>query len=120
MGHEHWPWPQNGPQQQRGTKWWKSLHPSGSIASRVRRFEIMGDVVLVGAIGFFFLKALTSDSVYQTRNSFLTGHPPALVAQEFNFTTASENRTVSRETLQEYRDELATARSVWNLTLLPG
>eukprot|EP01061_Rhynchopus_euleeides_P015522 TRINITY_DN26477_c0_g2_i1.p2 TRINITY_DN26477_c0_g2~~TRINITY_DN26477_c0_g2_i1.p2 ORF type:complete len:124 (+),score=46.15 TRINITY_DN26477_c0_g2_i1:54-425(+) len=110
MGHENWPWPQEGPQQPRGQKWWKPFRATGSIASRVRSFELLGDVVILGAIGFFLFKAYTSDASYKTKKSHLIEHPPALVAQEFSFSDASANRKVSRTQLQEYREELAGAR----------
>eukprot|EP01064_Diplonema_japonicum_P003427 TRINITY_DN1220_c3_g1_i1.p1 TRINITY_DN1220_c3_g1~~TRINITY_DN1220_c3_g1_i1.p1 ORF type:complete len:124 (+),score=16.12 TRINITY_DN1220_c3_g1_i1:60-431(+) len=110
MGHENWPWP-NAQAVPRGTKWWKSLTPGMSIAKRVRRVELIGDCVILGAIGYLFAKAyLQSDSAYQHKRSALIGQPPALVAQYYNFASVGENRTVGRDQLQKYKDELAGAR----------
>eukprot|EP01063_Lacrimia_lanifica_P014924 TRINITY_DN2150_c0_g2_i1.p1 TRINITY_DN2150_c0_g2~~TRINITY_DN2150_c0_g2_i1.p1 ORF type:complete len:139 (+),score=59.07 TRINITY_DN2150_c0_g2_i1:50-418(+) len=108
VGHESWPWPQPASATPAGKKWWPTLKTSGTIARRVKRLEILGDLAVLGAIGFFAIKAYTND--YQTRKCSLTGQPPALVAQEYDFSDASANRTVDRAALQEYKDGLAAAR----------
>eukprot|EP01060_Flectonema_neradi_P036883 TRINITY_DN725_c2_g1_i1.p1 TRINITY_DN725_c2_g1~~TRINITY_DN725_c2_g1_i1.p1 ORF type:complete len:137 (+),score=36.92 TRINITY_DN725_c2_g1_i1:40-411(+) len=110
MGYQNWPWPQQGTEKW-GTKFWRTLKPHNSIAKRVRRVELIGDVIILGAIGFLAMKVYNNgDSLYVHRNSALTCQPPALVAQNFDFSNPNDNRTLSREKLQEYKDELAAAR----------
>ena len=112
MGHENWPWPKSNNVTPAGQRWWSKLTPHGTIAQRVKRIEVIGDVVLLAAIGYLFVKVATSGPAYQTKLSHLNGHPPALIAQDFDFSNASANRTLDRSKLQEYREELAAARSV--------
>ncbi|KAJ9469225.1 hypothetical protein DIPPA_02316 [Diplonema papillatum] len=111
MGYENWPWPSQGSLRW-NTKWWPTAHPHARIASRIRRTELIGDAVVLSAIGFLVFKVWynSESGAYKSKGSALIGQPPALVAQTYNFSDVSSNRTVSREALQSYKDELATAR----------
>ena len=118
MGHQNWPWPQQGAEKW-GTKFWSTLKPHNSIAKRVRRVELIGDFVILGAIAFLAMKVNNNaDGLYAHRNSALTCQPPALVAQDFDFSDPKSNRTLSRDRLQEYKNELASARKVCFYLLL--
>lgn len=109
--YANWPWPKKLPLK---PHWYRHLStgPEQSISQEVRRVQTAGDFAVVATIGFVFWRVWTNiqTGAYKTRLMHTTGMPPALVAQEIDFAAGAKNRTVSRQRLDEYREEFATAR----------
>jgi len=104
-----WPWPTALPL----SKSWYVQPPKGSIAEESRTAQIYGDLFVVALL-------LWSASVYSwnvlnkrytTRLQHLTGHPPAIMAESFDFKNDSNNRRVTRQALQTYKESFVAARS---------
>lgn len=109
-GYESWPWPQRLPLKK---DWFVHLQP-GSISKDVRGVQRVGDLVVVGLLGFLAYRVYTlyGDNTYQTRLRHLNNTAPAIVAQNFDFTKGPEGaRQVSREDLEKYKSEYAAARA---------
>lgn len=104
-----WPWPTKLPLKK---EWFHHLSRSQSIANENKQAFIAGDFAVAGVLLFCFWRLLgdRSSGKHQTRLSQLTGHPPAIVAQDFDFEDSTKNRTVGREILDNYRTEFAKAR----------
>jgi hypothetical protein len=105
-GFENWPWPARLPL---SGHWFNNLKPT-SISKDVRGVQRFGDILTVGLVAFFAYRAWDyyRSGAYQSRLKHLTGTAPAIIAQDFDFNAAP--RQVSRERLEEYRQEFAAAK----------
>jgi hypothetical protein len=104
-----WPWPTKLPLKK---DWFHHLSRTQSIAGETKQVLVLGDLAVAGLLLFCFWR-LASDRLsgkHQSRLSHLTGHPPAIVAQEFDFVDNTKNRTVDRGVLDSYRNEFSQAR----------
>ena len=106
----YWPWPSKLPLK---PHWWTPADTTHSISQSTRRVTVLGDIAVVGVVLFAATRAWGNQTHgrNQSRLRHLTQHPPAIVAQDYDFTKPiSENRVLTRERLQEYRNECGEAR----------
>lgn len=54
---------------------------------------------------------LSHSHAYQTHLCHLNNHPPAIIANDFDFANENTNRKISREQLQQYRDNAAICKA---------
>eukprot|EP00796_Vickermania_ingenoplastis_P013399 gene13399-9222_t len=99
-----WPWPAKLPLKE---KWYHRLTGGRSVADENRTYNVVGDVLLCSVITYSAYRAyvLTRNNAYQTHYCHLNNHPPAIIANDFDFTNEKNNRTISRQQLQDYRDK---------------
>jgi hypothetical protein len=108
-GYEKWPWPVELPLKK---QWYTALKGNVSVSQDVRGVQQAGDVVVCLALGFLAFRAysLATSGAYQSRLKHLTGAPPAIIAQDFDFAEGAANRQLSRARVDEYRAEFAAAK----------
>jgi hypothetical protein len=104
-----WPWPTKLPLKK---GWFDHLSRTESIANESKQVFMAGDLAVAGVLLYCFWRVADDrlSGKHQSRLSHLTGLPPAIVAQDFDFTNTSKNRTVDRAVLDSYRSEFALAR----------
>lgn len=105
-----WPWPTKLPLKK---NWFHHLSRTESLSVENKLVSFGGDLLVIFVLGFSFLRFLDGrrSQRHQTRLCHLTGLPPAIVAQEFNFEDIDKNRKVERKDLDAYRKEFAAARA---------
>ncbi|RHW68961.1 hypothetical protein DPX39_100036900 [Trypanosoma brucei equiperdum] len=105
-----WPWPVKLPLK-RG--WHHELDRHQSITEESRRYILFGDALLVSIVLYsvyrLYYLALCSDA-YRTHLSHLSGAPPAIIANSFDFANLENNRTVPRAVLDEYREAVVDGK----------
>lgn len=108
--YREWPWPTKLPLKK---DWFPHLSRTQSIASESKQVHIVGDVAVIGVLAFSAWRFWSDriSGVHQSRLNHLTGAPPAIIAQNFDFTDPSKNRTVDRNELDTYRNEFVQARA---------
>lgn len=109
LGFEDWPWPARLPFKH---GWWGHASATGSIARESRTVQLIGDgaVVLVALWSIFRAIELYDSNAYQHQRSHLSQHPPAIIAQEFDFADPAKNRHVTAKELDAFREEAKAAR----------
>ena len=109
-GHSIWPWPVELPLKK---VWFPKLSRKESLADDTKRVLLFGDLAVCGVVAFALYRCVSQhkSGVHQTRLKHLTSYPPAIIAQEFDFENASNNRKVERAQLDSYRDEFAQSRT---------
>ncbi len=109
-GWERWPWPAKLPLK---AQWWKPLSTHDSIAQEVRYVQVRGDLLVCATLFFIALRSveLYESGAYQTRLKHLNGHPPAIIAQEFDFKNPSNNRKLTKEEWTTFQEEARAARA---------
>eukprot|EP00331_Platyophrya_macrostoma_P023237 CAMPEP_0176450264 /NCGR_PEP_ID=MMETSP0127-20121128/27035_1 /TAXON_ID=938130 /ORGANISM="Platyophrya macrostoma, Strain WH" /LENGTH=125 /DNA_ID=CAMNT_0017837891 /DNA_START=70 /DNA_END=447 /DNA_ORIENTATION=+ len=105
-----WPWPTKFPLKK---DWFHHLSRTESLAAENKQVSFFGDVLVIAVVGFSLYRFLDGrrSQRHQTRLCHLTGMPPAIIAQEFNFDDIDKNRKVERKDLDAYRKEFAGARA---------
>ncbi|KAK7199603.1 hypothetical protein NESM_000005400 [Novymonas esmeraldas] len=105
----NWPWPSKLPLKK---DWYYRLSRRESIADETRQFMVIGDFLLLFVLGFSMYRVyvLNRNNSYQTHLCHLVNHPPAIIANEFDFKEAKANRTVERKDLDTYRDAVVTCK----------
>ena len=93
--------------------WWHRLSAKTSIAQEIRTVSLWCDlgIVVISAWAFARIYHQYTSGVHQTRLKYLTGAPPAIIAQDFDFKNPENNRKVSRGSLDTYREEVAAKRT---------
>ena len=83
------------------------------MASQSRAVVIFGDLVISGVLLCSLLRAfvLFKTGAYQTHLCHLTHFPPAIVAHEVDFENPQGHRQLTRERLDEYRQEFVRVRA---------
>lgn len=108
----NWPWPKKLPLKE---KWYHHLSRRNSIADETRTYFVVGDMLLLFVLAYsayrVFLLSYRSNG-YQTHLCFLNNHPPAIIANEFDFKTPENNRKVERHELDMYRDEVVKCKAL--------
>lgn len=107
----NWPWPQKLPLKR---DWYHHLSRRNSIADETRTYFVVGDLLLLGVLAFsvyrvFRLSYRTNG--YQTHECQLNNFPPAIVANDFNFTDLSKNRRLERHQLDQYRESVVECKA---------
>eukprot|EP00758_Cryptobia_borreli_P006643 Tbor_TRINITY_DN5187_c4_g1::TRINITY_DN5187_c4_g1_i2::g.25590::m.25590 len=107
--HRFWPWPSKLPLKK---DWFPRLSRNQSIAREVRTVTIVGDIMISSLVVYAAYRVYTQHITgeHQTHLSHLTGHSPAIIAQNFDFTAPPKNN-VSRSKLDEYRNDFAKCRT---------
>lgn len=107
--YNQWPWPTKLPLKK---NWFHHLSRTESIASESKQVFIVGDLVVVGVLAFALYRFYVGrvSQAHQSRLCHLTGMPPAIIAQDFDFTDVEKNRKIDRKQLDAYRNEFAAAR----------
>lgn len=107
----NWPWPAKLPLKE---KWYHHIAGGRSVAKETRAYHVIGDFLLCGVVAYSMVRAymLTTTNAYQTHLCYLNNHPPAIVANEFDFQNPAKNRTVTREQLQKYREDAVECKKM--------
>lgn len=68
--------------------------------------NVVGDFLIctVALYSMYRAYALSVSNAYQTKLCFLNNHPPAIIANGFDFNNPDKYRKVPRQALQQYRD----------------
>ncbi|EPY34284.1 hypothetical protein STCU_00714 [Strigomonas culicis] len=106
-----WPWPVKLPLK---ADWYHHLSRRNSIADETRQYFVVGDLLILGVVGFSAFRIFQNvyrSNAYQTHLCTLTNYPPAIIANEFDFEDASKNRKVERKDLDTYREEVVTCKA---------
>lgn len=109
-GYTDWPWPSKLPLKH--NHWFHSL-PTVSYSQEARAVISLGDVFVLGLLVWSaqrFYEHHTSGA-YDNRMSHLVNHPPAIIANDFDFKNPENNRTVCRGVLDDYREEVVRLRA---------
>ena len=112
LGYDKWPWPAKLPLKPSG--WYRKFDTrTQSLSQDVKRVQSVGDLAVILFLLTFVLKAVFNynTGAYQTRLKHLTGAPPAIIANEFDFENPEANRCVSRAQLDKYRSEFTAVKS---------
>lgn len=106
-----WPWPSKLPLKK---DWYHNLSRRNSIADETRQYFVVGDMLLLCVVAFsayrVFLLSYRSNG-YQTHLCKLTNHPPAIIANEFDFKNLDSNRKVERRELDTYREQVVACKA---------
>lgn len=106
----NWPWPEKLPLKK---NWYHHLSRRNSITDETRTYFVVGDMLLLFVLAYsayrVFLLSYRSD-VFQTRQCFLNNHPPAIIANEFDFQNPEKNRQVARHELDNYREDVVKCK----------
>jgi hypothetical protein len=111
--YKTWPWPVKLPLKKDG-HWFHPLRSNRSIADETRSVVTKGDLVIVAILAWSAYRLVSNydSGAYRTRlSSALVGYPPAIVANNFNFEKPEANRRVTREALDNYRDDVVGVRA---------
>lgn len=104
--YDAWPWANKLPLK---AQWFKKLSRTQSLAQNTRGVLVLGDLAVVSVVVWaaYRLATLHCTGAQQTGLRHLNNHPPAIIAQDFDFQDGANNRTVSRKELDAYRAEYA-------------
>lgn len=116
LGFEKWPWPVKLPFAK--GEWYHHTTPAtgaGSVRLQSRAAMLTGDALVVAFLAWAGYRAYSLDAAgaYRTRGQHLRGFPPAIIAQEFDFSDAgvAAHRQLSRAELDAYRAAAQVARA---------
>lgn len=106
-----WPWPSKLPLKK---NWFHQIRSDRSVASENRTYNIVGDLLLCGVVGYCAFRAYilsTQHNAYQNHLCHLNNHPPAIIANEFDFHDDKKNRKVQRRDLDDYRTAVVVCKA---------
>ncbi|KAF8276101.1 succinate dehydrogenase subunit (SDH9) [Trypanosoma cruzi cruzi] len=106
-----WPWPVKLPFK---ADWYHKLSSRQSIADENREYTVIGDILILSIVAFATYRVnelYFRSNAYQTHLCHLTQAPPAIIANEFDFKKAENNRKVSRTVLDEYREAVVACKA---------
>lgn len=107
----NWPWPVKLPLKKH---WYHHLSRRNSIADETRQYFVVGDLLLVAVLAFSAYRVFQlsyRSNGYQTHLCRLNNHPPAIIANEFDFANPDANRQVDRKDLDRYREDVVACKA---------
>lgn len=115
LGYQKWPWPVKLPL--KDGAWFQKPTPTfvNSVRSQTRSVMVKGDMLVCGFLCWAAFRVYSNftSGAYQHRNQHLKNFPPAIIAQEFDFSNAgvAAHRRLTRQQLDECNAAVAQARA---------